>query len=83
MRKLTVPFVLAVIVIVLVGCQKTGTPVSNVPTVTPTVSTATCRAVPSIFASLPALDVPPVTDADWTRGPADALVTLVEYSDFQ
>jgi hypothetical protein len=26
---------------------------------------------------------PPVTDADWRRGPKTASVTLIEYSDFQ
>ncbi|NJD60666.1 MAG: hypothetical protein C3F13_03125 [Anaerolineales bacterium] len=26
---------------------------------------------------------PPITDQDWTKGPADAKVTIVEYSDFQ
>jgi protein-disulfide isomerase len=26
---------------------------------------------------------PPVTDADHTKGPADAKVTIIEYSDFQ
>jgi hypothetical protein len=26
---------------------------------------------------------PPVTETDWVKGPADAKVTIIEYSDFQ
>jgi len=26
---------------------------------------------------------PPVSDSDWVKGPADAKVTIIEYSDFQ
>lgn len=93
-KRSVVISLLVVVLGLLTGCRGGATPTSNVPTLpsvatpaTPTPSpastTAACRAVPSIFASLPALNIPPVTDADWARGRADALVTLVEYSDFQ
>lgn len=98
MRRVSIPFFLVVILSLLAGCRGATTPTSNVPTapptvpptlltapstVPPTLPARTCRAVPSIFASLPAPDVPPVTDADWMRGRADAPVTLIEYGDFQ
>jgi hypothetical protein len=93
MRK----FALLVTVLALglvVGCARatpspTATP-SPVPTIPPTaVSAATatasppgtvaCRAAP--FGKVEGL--PPVSDRDWVRGPADASITLIEYSDFQ
>jgi cyclophilin family peptidyl-prolyl cis-trans isomerase/protein-disulfide isomerase len=58
----------------------------------PPQATATAQPTPTpipggcqVVSLLPAGDptFPPVTAADWTRGPADAAVTILEYSDFQ
>lgn len=50
--------------------------------------TATVAPTPADIAQptqLPAVEptYPPVTEADWQIGPTDALVTLIDYSDFQ
>ncbi|MCS7281748.1 MAG: peptidylprolyl isomerase [Anaerolineae bacterium] len=83
----------AAVTLILVACARGATPTSNVPTASPPPTStptpissrtpATCQAVPSPFASLQPINVPPVTDADWAQGPASAPVTLIEYSDFQ
>jgi cyclophilin family peptidyl-prolyl cis-trans isomerase/protein-disulfide isomerase len=46
---------------------------------------ASCTAVASEQrqAVLDSSPVPPITDEDWSRGPADATITILEYSDFQ
>ncbi len=28
-------------------------------------------------------NIPPITETDWVKGPANAKVTIIEYSDFQ
>lgn len=90
MNRVKILLLAAVIPAIIAGCRSVATPTTPVATLTPPVATptptprpATCQAVPSIFASLPALDVPEVTPQDWVKGAADAQVTLIEYSDFQ
>ncbi|HHS96804.1 MAG TPA: hypothetical protein ENK08_02740 [Chloroflexi bacterium] len=81
MRKF-LPFtfiVTAILVVAVVGCQSTATP-SPTPTIEPT-SEPTGPAVPSSGGDC--YVVPPVSDQDWVRGPADAPITLIEYADFQ
>ncbi|NIM92290.1 MAG: hypothetical protein GTO18_01050 [Anaerolineales bacterium] len=58
----------------------TRTPPQLGPSSTPEPSTPTPTPQPALPTALP---IPPVSDADWTRGPADAPVTLMVYSDFQ
>jgi len=67
----------------LVGATSTA---PAIPTVRPTTAPgqAACRTAPSVIQTLPPLDeLPPVTDQDHVRGPADAAVTMIEYADFQ
>jgi hypothetical protein len=55
------------------------------PTVEGTPPYPTPNPDPACVASqLPVDDkVPPVTDEDWTKGPAGAKMTIIEYGDFQ
>lgn len=48
-----------------------------------------CTIVPPLFSELTAEQeaqlavFPAVTEDDWTKGPADAIITVIEYTDFQ
>lgn len=84
------PFVIMSLALLVSACASAvaATPTPE-PTSPPTEITSlpefSCTAVGSAEQeSLPA-DSPfeGVSDADWARGPADAAVTLIEYSDFQ
>lgn len=84
MRKLVLLVTIATVGLVA-GCRAptpTATPLpTEPPTATPaaTPGTVACYARP--FGKVDGL--PPVSDHDWVRGPANASITLLEYSDFQ
>jgi protein-disulfide isomerase len=67
----------------------TAAPVAAQPTAVPTLGPAECKAgasaVPPATAEQTALvaNVPSVNDTDLVRGPSDATVTILEYSDYQ
>lgn len=76
----------AVAATVLAACAP-STPAPT-PTLTPLPPTATPvppTAVPTVQATASGPDslFPPITNADWQSGPANARVTIIEYSDFQ
>lgn len=72
------------------ACMQANSSVTQTPVVdfimpvTPTPA-ATCSAISAEPTAMPGGNslFPPVTDADFTFGPADAPVTLIEYCDFQ
>jgi len=55
--------------------------VTSTPWPTTVPGAATCHLAPPIGVEVE--NLPPVTEEDWVRGPADAPVTVVEYADFQ
>ncbi len=70
--------------------QATTAPVAAAePTVLPTLGPAECKAglsaiqPPTAEQAAMVAKVPPVNEQDLVRGPADAAVTIIEYSDYQ
>jgi hypothetical protein len=51
----------------------------------PVISQTSCTVVSMIPEPDPSIAAlfPPITEDDWVKGPADAVVTILEYSDFQ
>ncbi len=84
------------IVLLLNACGPTSTPeptATPMPTSTPTATSAPDAADATSTAEpepgscelygFPEVAVRPVDETDWVKGPADATVTIIEYSDFQ
>ena len=90
---------LIVATLVLAGCspQVKATPTATtMPSPVPTtVSTNPTQAILSYDSGCTAISkeptpgptqaslIPPVSDTDWVKGPANAKITIIEYSDFQ
>jgi len=84
---------LAFTVSILVGACSTSTPSLNPasPTETETASIQLPSAIPTLDVQIPTSapptpspqPFPPVTSEDWSRGPDDAEITILIYSDFQ
>lgn len=63
----------------------TPTPGKSVPSATPTTMTMQCTIVARAATSAPAgqSPFPPISESDWVIGADTAIVTIVEYADFQ
>ncbi len=70
---------------VIPNIQPFATPLATVATQAAIFPDSGCTVVTTKSAAAPTATpvYPPVTSTDWVKGPANARVTLVEYSDFQ
>jgi hypothetical protein len=65
-----------------VAAPPTSAAVAETPTQLPPATCAKADIIPQPNPTVVAL-IPPVTDKDWTIGPATARISLLEYSDYQ
>jgi hypothetical protein len=72
MSKRLLLFLLVLLLVLAAGCKSEPEP---------TPPPAFCVAEPLNLPVEPR--IPPVTEADHVRGPADAPITIIEYADFQ
>ncbi|MBL8045384.1 MAG: hypothetical protein JNL09_02530 [Anaerolineales bacterium] len=78
----------AVATVALTGCVSftpvaAPTPTPLPPTATRIPPTAAPTVAPTTAPGGPDSLFPPITEAEWQVGPANARVTVIEYSDFQ
>lgn len=94
MRNLLSKLALAALVLAACGSLPTPAPSPTPPAPTPTLLPPTATSIPATATAIvipatpeatatPASLFPPITDADWQIGPANARVTVVEYGDYQ
>ena len=90
MKKILFSLVFITVAVVATACAEqtvppTPTPIIVLDTVIPPTPEFSCTVIdvlPTPLAGQQSL-VPPITDADFSIGPADAPVTILEYCDFQ
>jgi hypothetical protein len=81
MRK-TALFFLMVLIMVLTACKGTTSTPAATPSPTPKPD---CQLTSSIFPApkdASAATYAPISSSDWVKGPEDATLTVIEYSDF-
>jgi len=94
MRNPFLKFTLAALVLAACGSPPAPAPSPTPPALTPTLLPPTVTSIPAtataaVISATPeatptqASLFPPITDADWQVGPANARVTVVEYGDYQ
>ncbi len=94
MRNLLSKLALAALVLAACGSLPAPAPSLTPPAPTPTLPPPTATSIPATATAVvipatleatatPASLFPPITDADWQVGPANARVTVVEYGDYQ